>query len=294
MSFVVSCHRKQNFFWLKSYNPRTGWNDFGSLWSPYNKCIQLQSSVPQLGWRFCLPRASSVPSLCLQWCKLNDDCDDHCASIWRVWQPLSNHGDGSAFFLPLLYYLLCLPSCLEIDGSFKGGIKVAGAVTQKQDPMGLDDHGASWSYFLSLKGGTKVITLCEEDLSCQEQINSLHESWRSVPSYSSQSSHTSTSSHWRRHAYLMIGNNSMSTHCSKRNQKFPSQLSPSGHKMYLVQDGRTHHSLKPPQSPGGIWLILRCSAPLPIVLIMWDPAKCYDPRLLQHPRSWRKIRCCGT
>ena len=164
-------------------------------WSPCNKCIQLQSSVPQLGWRFCLPRASSVPSLCLQWCKLNDDCDDHCASIWRVWQPLSNHGDGSAFFLPLLYYLLCLPSCLEIDGSFKRGIKVAGAVTQKQDPMGLGDHEASWSYFWSLKGGTKVITLCKEDLSCQEQINSLHESWRSVPSYSSQSSHTSTSSH---------------------------------------------------------------------------------------------------
>ena len=45
--------------------------------------------------------------------------------------------------------------------SFKGGTKVAGAVTQKQDSLGLGDYWASWSYFGSLKGGTKVAALCK-------------------------------------------------------------------------------------------------------------------------------------
>ena len=35
------------------------------------------------------------------------------------------------------------------------------AVTQKYDLLGLGDHWTSWSFFWSLKDGTKVAALCK-------------------------------------------------------------------------------------------------------------------------------------
>ena len=51
---------------------------------------------------------------------LNDDCGDHWASIRRSRPLLSHHGDGSAFVLPLLCDLLCLPGLTINKGLFQG------------------------------------------------------------------------------------------------------------------------------------------------------------------------------
>ena len=59
--------------------------------------------------------------------------------------------------------LLCTTCCaitayLVVQGRHKGR---AAAVTQKQNFLGLGDHWASWPFFGSLKGGTKVAALCK-------------------------------------------------------------------------------------------------------------------------------------
>ena len=126
-------------------------------------CLLGANSVPRIScferwlWRpLCLPCVSSAPTLCLGYRALNDDCDDHSASIRRPWLRLSIHVDGSAFFLPPLCDLLCLHIL-----SFKGGTMIAGAVTQKQVSLGLGNRWASWSYFGLLKCGTKVAAFCK-------------------------------------------------------------------------------------------------------------------------------------
>ena len=74
----------------------------------------------------------------------------------------------------LLYATCCAFSCCVLtDWSFKGGTKVTGAVTQKQDYLCLSDHWASWSYFESPKGGTKVAALCKGGFSKHADTVSL-------------------------------------------------------------------------------------------------------------------------
>ena len=68
--------------------------------------------------------------------------------------PFGDHGDAWASMsmvlssFCLLYVTCCVStSYLYIGGSFKGGTKVTGVVTQKQDSLGSGDYLASRSYF---------------------------------------------------------------------------------------------------------------------------------------------------
>ena len=119
------------------------------LWSPSNYMRSTAKLSPSMWATFLPPPASSVPPIaCFGW--------------W-LWRPLCLHSASMATlehpcrWFCLLYATSCAYTpCLWLGDSFKGGTKVAGAVTQKQDSLGLGDRWGSWSYFGSLKGGTKV------------------------------------------------------------------------------------------------------------------------------------------
>ena len=79
--------------------------------------------------------------------------------------PFGDHGNPSATLAMVLPppCLLCATCCataadLVVWGRYKG---YAAAVTQKQNFLRLGDHWASWPFFWSLKGGTKVAALCK-------------------------------------------------------------------------------------------------------------------------------------
>ena len=86
-------------------------------WSAIGRPVKNANIVYQFEQHVCLPCTTIVPPLADQWRPLSDHCGDHCASIQRPWQPLSHHGNGSAFTLPSLRDLQQL-------WSFKEGTRV--------------------------------------------------------------------------------------------------------------------------------------------------------------------------
>ena len=127
-------------------------------WSPRKKYVLL--------WTLCinLSNASAflVPPLCLLW---PIDSVHWAIAVATTVSPFGDHGSPSATLAMVLppLCLLCATYCaitadLVVQGRHKGR---AAAVTQKQNFMGLGDHWASWPFFWSLKGGTKVAALCK-------------------------------------------------------------------------------------------------------------------------------------
>ena len=82
-----------------------------------------------------------VPPLCLLW---PTDSVHWAIAVAATVPPFADHGNPSAD--------------LVVQGRHKGR---AAAVTQKQNFLGLGNHWASWPFFWSLKGGTKVAALCK-------------------------------------------------------------------------------------------------------------------------------------
>ena len=127
-------------------------------WSPHKKYVLL--------WTLCinLSNASAflVPPLCILW--LTNSV--HWAiKVATTVPPFGDHGNPSTTLAMVLtpLCLLCATGCattaaLVVQGRHKGR---AAAVTQKQNFLGLGDHWASWPFFWSLKGGTKVAALCK-------------------------------------------------------------------------------------------------------------------------------------
>ena len=117
-------------------------------------------------WTLCinLSNASAflVPPLCLLW---PTNSVHWAITVATTVPPFGDHGDPSAtlaIVLPPLC-LLCATCCattadLVVQGRHKGR---AATVTQKQNFPGLGDHWASWPFFWSLQGGTKVAALCK-------------------------------------------------------------------------------------------------------------------------------------
>ena len=136
-------------------------------WSPRKQYVLL--------WTLCinLSNASAflIPPLCLLW--LNNSV--HWAiTVATTVPPFGDHGNPSATLAMVLppLCLLCATCCtttaaLVAQGRHKGR---AAAVTQKHNSLGLGDHWASWPYFWSLKGGTKVAALCKGGFSASEVI----------------------------------------------------------------------------------------------------------------------------
>ena len=127
-------------------------------WSPRKKYVLL--------WTLCinLSNASAflVPPLCLLW---PTDSVHWAIAVATTVSPFGDHGSPSATLAMVLppLCLLCATYCaitadLVVQGRHKGR---AAAVTQKQTFLGLGDHWASWPFFWSLKGGTKVAALCK-------------------------------------------------------------------------------------------------------------------------------------
>ena len=127
-------------------------------WSPRKKYVLL--------WTLCinLSNASAflVPPLCLLW---PTDSVHWAIAVATTVSPFGDHGSPSATLAMVLppLCLLCATYCaitadLVVQGRHKGR---AAAVTQKQNFLGLGDHWASWPFFWSLKGGTKVAALCK-------------------------------------------------------------------------------------------------------------------------------------
>ena len=131
-------------------------------WSPRKKYALL--------WTLCINLSNAsdflVPPLCLRW-PFNSV---HWAiTAATTMPPFGDHGNPSATLAMVLPppCLLCATCCpttaaLVVQGRHKGR---AAAVTQKQNFLGLGDHWASWPFFWSLKGGTKVAALCKGGLS---------------------------------------------------------------------------------------------------------------------------------
>ena len=117
-------------------------------------------------WTLCinLSNASAflVPPLCLLW---PTNSVHWAITVATTVPPFGDHGNPSATLAMVLppLCLLCATCCattaaLVVQGRHKGR---AAAVTQKQNFLGLGDHWASWPFFWSLKGGTKVAALCK-------------------------------------------------------------------------------------------------------------------------------------
>ena len=130
-------------------------------WSPRKRYVLL--------WTLCinLSNASAflVPPLCLLW---PTDSVHWAITVATTVPPFGDHGNPSATLAMVLppLCLLCATCCaitayLVVQGRHKGR---AAAVTQKQNFLGLGDHWASWPFFGSLKGGTKVAALCKGGL----------------------------------------------------------------------------------------------------------------------------------
>ena len=99
-------------------------------WSAIGRPVKNANIVYQCERHVCLPCTTIVPPLADQWRPLSDHCGDHCASIQRLRQHLSHHGNGSAFTLPSLRDQLCHYSTT----AFKEGTRVF---------LGSGDHWAS-------------------------------------------------------------------------------------------------------------------------------------------------------
>ena len=130
-------------------------------WSPRKKYVLL--------WTLCinLSNASAflVPPLCLLW---PTNSVHWAITVASTVPPFGDHGNPSATLAMVLppLCLLCVTCCattadLVVQWRHKGR---AAAVTQKQNFLGLGDHWASWPFFWSLKGGTKVAALCKGGL----------------------------------------------------------------------------------------------------------------------------------
>ena len=127
-------------------------------WSPRKKYVLLST--------FCinLSNASAflVPPLCLFW---PTNSVHWAITVATTVPPFGDHRNPSATLAMVLppLCLLCATCCantaaLVVQWRHKGR---AAAVTQKQNFLGLGDHWASWPFFWSLKGGTKVAALCK-------------------------------------------------------------------------------------------------------------------------------------
>ena len=126
-------------------------------WSPRKKYVLL--------WTLCinLSNASAflVPPLCLLW---PTNSVHWAITVATTVPPFGDNGDPSAtlaMVLPPLCLLCATFADLVVQGRHKGR---AAAVTQKQNFLGLGDHWAFWTFFWSLKGGTKVAALCKGGL----------------------------------------------------------------------------------------------------------------------------------
>ena len=134
-------------------------------WSPRKKYVLL--------WTLCINSSNAsaflVPPLCLLW---PTNSVHWAITVATTLPPFGDHGNPSATLAMVLppLCLLCATCCaitatLVVQGRHKGR---AAAVTQKQNFLGLGDHWASWPFFWSLKGGTKVATLCKGGLNNHE------------------------------------------------------------------------------------------------------------------------------
>ena len=127
-------------------------------WSPCKKYVRL--------WTLCINLSSAsaflLPPLCLLWLTNNV----HWAiTVATTVPPFGDHGNPLATLAMVLppLCLLCATCCattadLVVQWRHKDR---AVAVTQKQNFLGLGDHWATWPFFWSLKGGTKVAALCK-------------------------------------------------------------------------------------------------------------------------------------
>ena len=117
-------------------------------------------------WTLCINLSNAsvflVPPLCLLW---PTNSIHWTITVATTVPPFGDHGNPSATLAMVLppLCLLCATCCpttaaLVVQGRHKGR---ATAVTQKQNFLGLGDHWASWPFFWSLKGGTKVTALCK-------------------------------------------------------------------------------------------------------------------------------------
>ena len=111
-------------------------------------------------WGTLLP--SLYPQLCLLW---PTNSVHWAITVATTVLPFGDHGNPSATLAMLLspFCLLCATYCATTAASVVQGRHNgrAAAVTQKQNFLGLGDYWASWPFFWSLKGGTKVAALCK-------------------------------------------------------------------------------------------------------------------------------------
>ena len=126
-------------------------------------------------WTLCinLSNASAflVPPLCLLW---PTNSVHWAITVATTVPPFGDHGKPSATLAMVLPPLCLHPAtccattaALVVQGRHKGR---AAAVTQKQNFLGLGDRWASWPFFWSLKGGTKVAALCKRGLTTTVNI----------------------------------------------------------------------------------------------------------------------------
>ena len=129
---------------------------WSAIGRPVNKGVLL--------WTLCVNlsnvSASLLPPLCLLW----PTSRVHWAiTVATTVPPFGDHGNPWSTLAMVLppFCLLCATyyatsTALVVQGRHRGR---AAAVTQKRNFLSLGDHRASWPFFWSLKGGTKVAAL---------------------------------------------------------------------------------------------------------------------------------------
>ena len=134
---------------------------WSAIGRPVNKGILL--------WTLCIDLSDAsaflVPPLCL----LCPTSSVHWEiTVATTVPPFGNHSNPWATLAMVLppFCLLCVTcyattTALVVQGRHKGR---AAAVTQKRNFLSFGDHRASWPFFWSLKGGTKVADLCKGSL----------------------------------------------------------------------------------------------------------------------------------